>query len=65
MEDLTEYMREKGVLPLDKATDIFYSTETASMIKDGIARLHCRSDKYLEGEVSREYQERKTVTDGD
>ncbi|MBO5585317.1 MAG: DUF3791 domain-containing protein [Bacteroidaceae bacterium] len=57
MEDLTEYMREKGVLPLDKATDIFYSSETASMIEDGVADLYCRSDKYLAEEIIREYQE--------
>jgi len=47
-------------VPLDKATDIFYSSETAGMIEDGIADLHCRSDKYLAGEVWREYQENKT-----
>jgi hypothetical protein len=48
---------------LDKATDIFYSSETASMIEDGIADLHCRSDRYLAGEVWREYQESKKETD--
>jgi hypothetical protein len=50
---------------LDKATDIFYSSETASMIEEGIADLHCRSDRYLAGEVWREYQESKIETDGD
>lgn len=65
MEDLTEYMREKGVLPLDKATDIFYSSETASMIEDGVADLHCRSDRCLAEEISREYQESKNETVGD
>ena len=52
-------------VPLDKATDIFYSSETASMIEDGIADLHCRSDRYLAGEVWREYQESKKETDED
>ena len=52
-------------VPLDKATDIFYSSETASMIEDGIADLHCRSDRYLAGEVWREYQESKKKTDED
>lgn len=52
-------------VPLDKATDIFYSSETASMIEEGIADLHCRSDRYLAGEVWREYQESKIETDGD
>ena len=65
LEDLTEYMREKGVLPLDKATDIFYSSETASMIEDGVADLHYRSDRCLAEEIWREYQESKNETVGD
>ena len=65
MEDLTEYVREKGVLPLDKATDIFYSSETASMIEDGVADLHYRSDRCLAEEIWREYQESKIETVGD
>ena len=44
---------------LEDATDIYYGSETASMIEDGVADLHCRSDKYLAGEVWREYQEEK------
>ena len=52
-------------VPLDEATDIFYNSETASMIEEGIADLHCRSDKYLAGEIWREYQEFKTEIDGD
>ena len=43
-------------VPLDKATDIFYSSETANMIE--------RSDKYLAGEVWREYQESIIETGG-
>ena len=65
LEDLTEYMREKGVLPFDKATDIFYSSETASMIEDGVADLHYRSDRCLAEEIWREYQESKNETVGD
>lgn len=44
---------------LEKATDIYYTSETASMIEDGTADLHCRSDKYLAEEVWREYQSGK------
>ena len=44
---------------IDGAADIFYNSETASMIEDEVADLHCRSDKYLAGEVWREYQETK------
>lgn len=42
---------------LEDATDIFYNSETAELIQDGVADLHCRSDKYLAMEVWREYQE--------
>ena len=44
-------------VPLDEATDIYYNSETANLIEEGVADLHCRSDKYLAGEVWREYQE--------
>ena len=47
---------------IDKATDIYYNSETANMIEEGVADLHCRSDKYLAGEVWREYQETKDQT---
>ena len=50
---------EMYAMSIDEATDIFYNSETASMIEDGVADLHCRSDKYLAGEVWREYQETK------
>ena len=46
-------------VPLNKAADIFYSSETANLIEEKIADLHCRSDKYLAGEVWREFQEKK------
>lgn len=32
---------------LREATDIFYRSETAMLIDEGVADLHCRSDKYL------------------
>lgn len=44
-------------LTLDEAMEIFYNTDTADMIKDKIADLHCRSDKYLAQCVWDEYQE--------
>ena len=47
---------------IDMATDIYYNSETANMIEEGVADLHCRSDKYLAGEVWREYQETKNQT---
>ena len=43
---------------LQKATDIYYNSVTANLIEEGIADLHCRSDKYLANEVWLEYQEK-------
>ncbi|MCH5307892.1 MAG: DUF3791 domain-containing protein [Prevotella sp.] len=45
-------------ISLMEATDIYYGSETANMIEDGVADLHCRSDKYLAEEVWNEYQEK-------
>ncbi len=41
--------------PLQDATDIYYESETANLIEEGIADLHCRSDKYLATEVWMEH----------
>ncbi len=42
---------------LNDATDIFYNSDTANLIEEGVADLHCRSDKYLAEEVWREHLE--------
>lgn len=42
---------------LQEATDLFYSSETANLIEEGVADLHCRSDKYLAEEVWQEHKE--------
>lgn len=44
---------------INEATDIYYNSETANLIEEGIADLHCRSDKYLAEEIWKEYQETK------
>ena len=44
---------------IDEATDIYYNSETANMIEEGVADLHCRSDKYLAEEIWNEHQETK------
>lgn len=46
-------------LPLEKAMDDFYHSQTFQMINDGVADLHCRSDIYLINEYCLEIQERK------
>ena len=40
------------------ATDIYYTSETSSMIEDKVSDLHCRSDKYLATLVMDEYKEK-------
>ena len=42
-------------LSLEKATDIYYNSNTSEMIEEGVADLHCRSDKYLATLVWEEY----------
>ena len=42
----------------NKATDIYYGSETSNLIEDGVSDLHCRSDKYLAEEVWNEYCEK-------
>lgn len=39
---------------LDDAMDMFYNSETMQLMEEGVADLHCRSDKYLAEEVWRE-----------
>lgn len=42
---------------LEKAMDLFYSSDTATLIDEGVADLQCRSDKYLASEIWREHCE--------
>ena len=39
---------------LDDAMDMFYNSETMLLMEEGVADLHCRSEKYLAEEVWRE-----------
>ena len=41
------------------AVDIFYNSPLLSLLEEGIADLHCRSDKYLAEEIWREREEIK------
>lgn len=34
-------------LSIAEAADIFYKSDTSLLIEQGVADLHCRSDKYL------------------
>lgn len=50
-------MSEMFNLSLERAADIFYNSQTSQLIQDKVADLQCRSEKYLAGEVMREYRE--------
>lgn len=44
-------------VPSETAIDIFYKSDLLPLIEEGVADLHCRSDKYLAEEIWREYNE--------
>ena len=43
-------------VPLSKAMDMFYASDTMALMEGGVADLHCRSDKYLAEEVWKEFE---------
>lgn len=43
---------------LKEAADIYYESETAQLIEEKVADLHCRSEKYLATLVWEEYLEK-------
>lgn len=53
---IIQAMSEMHSLPLNEAMDIFYTSDTAQLIEEGVADLHCRSDRYLAEEIWREYK---------
>lgn len=44
---------------LEEAMDIFYNSPFLPLLEEGVADLHCRSDKYLAEEIWREREETK------
>lgn len=46
-------------ISLDEAMDMFYHSDTMQLMEEGVADLHCRSDKYLAEEVWRERNSRE------
>ena len=45
-------------LDMETSTDIFYKSDTLTLIEDKISDLHCRSDKYLATLVMDEFKEK-------
>jgi aminoglycoside phosphotransferase family enzyme len=54
---IIENISEMFNVSLQEATDIYYNSETANLIDEGVADLHCRSEKYLAEEVWLEHQD--------
>ena len=48
---------EMHSVSLEEAVDIFYNSPLLPLLEEGIADLHCRSDKYLAEEIWREKEE--------
>lgn len=55
--DIISVISEMYNVTFEKATDIYYLSDTAQLIDEGVADLHCRSAKYLAQCVWDEYQE--------
>lgn len=50
-------MKDMYNISMEMAADIYYNSETAELIADEVADLHCRSDKYLATLIWEEYLE--------
>lgn len=48
---IIEIISEKMEISIIDAMSLFYNSKTLELIQNGIADLHCRSDKYLADEV--------------
>lgn len=43
-------------ISLDKALDMFYTSQTYRLIDEGVSDIHCMSDAYLAEELEAEYR---------
>lgn len=48
---IIEAMSQMHNITIEKAIDIFYNSPLLPLIEEGVADLHCRSDKYLAEEI--------------
>lgn len=54
---IIENISHRYSVSLDKASDIYYNSDTSVLIEEGVADLHCHSEKYLAQCVWDEYKE--------
>ncbi|MCH5242645.1 MAG: DUF3791 domain-containing protein [Muribaculaceae bacterium] len=45
-------------LDMGTSTDIFYKSDTSTLIEEKVSDLHCRSDRYLATLVMDEFKEK-------
>ena len=50
---------KKCGLPVRKAMDIFYHSETYRLMREGVSDMHCRSVEYLAQDLEQEYSKQK------
>ncbi|MCH5239683.1 MAG: DUF3791 domain-containing protein [Muribaculaceae bacterium] len=43
---------------IEESADLYYNSDTFTLIEDKVADLHCRSDKYLATLVMDEYKDK-------
>ena len=48
---IIENISKMKKIPLEKAMQMFYNSKTFDLISEGIADMHCMSDKYLAEEI--------------
>ena len=48
---IIEEMSKMYHITMEEAMDRFYSSDTLQLMEEGVADLHCRSDKYLAEEI--------------
>ena len=56
---IIEIFARKSGMDLEDALGFFYDSDTYSLISEGVADMHCRSDEYLADELMIEYKESK------
>ena len=54
---IIESISQMHHIPLNEAMEMFYNSDLLQMMNDGVADLHCRSDRYLAEEVWNEKHE--------
>ncbi len=53
---IVEIFAKRMHISNDKALEIFYDSDTYTLISEGVSDMHCRSDEYLAEELELEYK---------